>query len=808
MKISYNWLKQFIKIDWTTEKTSELLTDLGLEVEGLDSFQSIKGGLEGIVVGHVLTCEQHPNADRLKLTTVNVGADIPLSIVCGAPNVAEGQKVAVATIGTTLYTTEGEAWTIKKGKIRGEESHGMLCAEDELGLGVSHDGILVLDDTLEVGSALAKHYDVENDLVFEIGLTPNRADAMSHYGTARDLMAGMSQHGIMAKLISPSVTAFHVDNRSLKVDINIEDKLKAPRYCGLTISDIVVKESPQWLQNRLKAIGLSPINNIVDATNYVLHDLGQPLHAFDADRISGKKIIVKTVEAGTKFTTLDGIERTLHEEDLMICDTEKPICIAGVFGGKNSGVSNDTNSIFLEAAYFNPVSIRKTAKRHALNTDASFRFERGIDPNITKYALKRAALLITEIAGGNITSDLIDEYPNKIEDAQVFLSFEKTNQLIGEELPKETIKSILSALEIKVNNVTESGLGLTIPAYRNDVQREVDVIEEILRVYGYNNIGITNKLNASISNTSKFESYKVENIIANQLVGQGFYEIMNNSLTSDKYTSYSEQLDEAHNVKIINPLSTDLSVMRQSIIFSGLETIAFNINRQQSDLKLFEFGKTYHNFESDMKEFNQLSIFVSGNKTEKSWNTKDTPVDYFYLKGLVTAVFERLGIQKLKSSPLSNDVFKEGQQLSVGKHSLVEFGSLSSNTLKCFGISQGVFCANFNWDNLLKVINRQTIKFKEISKYPEVKRDFSLLINEDVTFENIFKLAKQTENNFLKDINLFDVYTGDKLADGKKSYAVSFTLQDKNKTLTDVQIDKIMSKIQKRFESELSAELR
>ena len=546
MKISYNWLKQFIKIDWTTEKTSELLTDLGLEVEGLDSFQSIKGGLEGIVVGHVLTCEQHPNADRLKLTTVNVGADIPLSIVCGAPNVAAGQKVAVATIGTTLYTKEGEAWTIKKGKIRGEESHGMLCAEDELGLGVSHDGILVLDDTLEVGSALAKHYDVENDLVFEIGLTPNRADAMSHYGTARDLMAGMSQHGIMAKLISPSVTAFHVDNRSLKVDVNVEDKLKAPRYCGLTISDIVVKESPQWLQNRLKAIGLSPINNIVDATNYVLHDLGQPLHAFDADRISGKKIIVKTVEAGTKFTTLDGIERTLHQEDLMICDTEKPICIAGVFGGKNSGVSNDTNSIFLEAAYFNPVSIRKTAKRHALNTDASFRFERGIDPNITKYALKRAALLITEIAGGNITSDLIDEYPNKIEDAQVFLSFEKTNQLIGEELPKETIKSILSALEIKVNNVTESGLGLTIPAYRNDVQREVDVIEEILRVYGYNNIGITNKLNASISNTSKFESYKVENIIANQLVGQGFYEIMNNSLTSDKYTSYSEQLNEAH----------------------------------------------------------------------------------------------------------------------------------------------------------------------------------------------------------------------------------------------------------------------
>ena len=808
MKISYNWLKQFIKIDWTAEKTSELLTDLGLEVEGLETFQSVKGGLQGIVVGHVLTCEQHPNADRLRITTVDIGTKEPLAIVCGAPNVATGQKVAVATIGTTLYTAEGEAWTIKKGKIRGEESHGMLCAEDELGLGASHDGIMILEASLETGSPLAKHYDIEDDLVFDIGLTPNRADAMSHYGTARDLMAGLSQHGINAKLISPSVSAFHVDDRSLKVDINVEDKQKAPRYCGLTISDIVVKESPEWLQNRLKAIGLNPINNIVDATNYVLHDLGQPLHAFDADRISGKKIIVKTVKAGTKFISLDGVERTLHEEDLMICDTEKPLCIAGVFGGENSGVSKETNSIFLESAYFNPVSVRKTAKRHALNTDASFRFERGIDPNITKYALKSAALLIIEIAGGKITSDLIDEYPNKIEDAQVLLTFEKTNQLIGEELPKETIKSILSALEIKVNNVTESGLGLTIPAYRNDVQREVDVIEEILRVYGYNNIGITNKLNASISNTSKFESYKVENIIANQLVGQGFYEILNNSLTSDKYTAFSDQLEQAHEVKILNPLSTDLSVMRQSLIFSGLESIAFNINRQQSDLKLFEFGKTYHNFEANKEEFKHLSVFVTGNKTEKRWNTNETAVDYFYLKGLVTAIFERLGIQKLKSSPLANDVFSEGQQLSIGKHSLVEFGSLKTSTLKSFGISQSVFCADFNWDNLLKVINQQTIKFKDISKYPEVKRDFSLLINEDVSFESIFKLAKQTENNFLKDINLFDVYTGDKLAEGKKSYAVSFTLQDKNKTLTDVQIDKIMSKIQKRIESELGAELR
>jgi len=808
MKISYNWLKQFIKIDWSAEKTSELLTDLGLEVEGLETFQSIKGGLKGIKVGHVLTCEQHPNADRLKITTIDIGDKLPLNIVCGAPNVDKGQKVAVATVGTTLYTAEGEAWTIKKGKIRGEESHGMLCAEDELGLGKSHDGIMILDSSLEIGAFLADHYNVEEDLVFEIGLTPNRADAMSHYGTARDLMAGMSQHGINTKLISPSVSGFHIDNRGLKIDINIDHKIKAPRYCGLTISNIVVKESPIWLQNRLKSIGLSPINNIVDATNYVLHDLGQPLHAFDAEKISGKKINVQTVKTGTKFVTLDGVERILHEEDLMICDADKPLCIAGVFGGENSGISENTSSIFLESAYFNPVSIRKTAKRHALNTDASFRFERGIDPNITKYALKRAALLITEIAGGKISSDLIDEYPKKINDSQVFLSFDKTNKLIGQEIPKETIKSILSALEIKVNNITETGLGLTIPAYRNDVQREVDVIEEILRVYGYNNIGITNKLNASISNTSKFENHKIETIVANQLVGQGFFEIMTNSLTTDKYDSISTQLDAANNVKILNPLSTDLSVMRQSLIFSGLETLAFNINRQQSDLKLFEFGKTYHNVDGRNDEFNQLSVLITGNKSEKRWNTEETEVSYFYLKGLITAIFDRLGIKKLKSSPLSNDIFNEGQQWLVGKHSVVEFGSLKTKTLSAFGISQSVFCANFNWDNLIKVINQNTIKFKEISKYPEVKRDFSLLINEDVTFDNLYKLAKQSENNYLKDVNLFDVYTGDKLAEGKKSYAISFTLQDNKKTLTDSQIDKIMSNIQKRFESELGAELR
>lgn len=808
MKISYNWLKQFINVDWTAENTSELLTDLGLEVEGVERFQSVKGGLRGVVVGHVLSCEQHPNADRLRLTSVDIGDDHPLPIVCGAPNVAKGQKVAVATIGTTLYTAEGEQWTIKKGKIRGEGSHGMLCAEDELGLGTSHDGIIVLDKKLKVGSALADHYEIEDDVVFEIGLTPNRADAMSHLGTARDLKAGLTQHGLNLQLMTPSVTAFHVDNRTLKIDVNVKDKARAPRYCGITLSEISVDTSPQWLQNRLKAIGLSPINNVVDATNYVLHELGQPLHAFDADKISGQKIHVKTLSSGTKFKTLDGVERTLNEEDLMICDDKKPLCIAGVFGGENSGVTNETTSIFLESAYFDPVSVRKTAKRHGLSTDASFRFERGIDPNTTKYALKRAALLIKELAGGKITSDLVDEYPNKIEDSQVLLSFENTKNLIGEELPKETIKGILSALEIKVNNVTESGLGLTIPAYRNDVKREADVIEEILRVYGYNNIANTQKLNASVSNSSKYESYKVENVLAQQLVAQGFNEIMSNSLTTANYISLSASLDENHNINIINPLSSDLSVMRQSMVFSGLEAIIFNLNRQQSHLKLFEFGKTYHQFEDERKEFMHLNLWLSGNKHQSNWKTPETKTDFFYLKGIVTALLNRLGLGKLKTSPIKNSIYNEGLELSLGKFSIVEFGNLKPEVLNAFGIQQEVYCADFNWDHIIKLIKKENVKFKPIPKYPEVRRDFALLVNEDVSFEAVYKLSKQTENKLLKSIDLFDVYNGKNLPDGKKSYAVSFILQDSNKTLTDKQIDKIMSKLQHRFEKELGAELR
>ncbi|MDH7914357.1 phenylalanine--tRNA ligase subunit beta [Winogradskyella sp. SYSU M77433] len=808
MKISYNWLKQFLNIEWDAEKTGELLTDLGLEIEGIERYESVKGGLEGIVVGEVLTCVQHPNADRLKLTTVNIGAEAPVQIVCGAPNVAAGQKVPVATVGTTLYTPEGEAWQIKKGKIRGEESHGMICAEDELGLGESHDGIMVLDADLKVGTPAAAIFDIENDQVFEIGLTPNRADAMSHYGVARDLKAGLLQKEVQLELITPSVSSFHVDARALRVEVDVQDHDRAPRYCGLTISGLKVAPSPEWLQHRLKSIGLSPINNVVDATNYVLHELGQPLHAFDAHKISGNKIEVKTCKAGTKFTTLDEVVRELHEDDLMICDADKPMCIAGVFGGIDSGVTEHTTNIFLESAYFDPVSIRKTAKRHGLNTDASFRFERGIDPNITEYALKRAALLIKEIAGGEITSDIIDAYPKKIKDFEVRLSFDNAKKLIGEEIPKETIKSILTSLEIKVNNVTEAGLGLTVPAYRNDVQREADIIEEILRVYGYNNIKTTEKLNASISNSSRFEDYKLQNIIGNQLVSQGFYEIMANSLTSPKYVELSEGLNTDHNVKMLNPLSNDLEVMRQSLLFSGLEAVAHNINRRRTDLKLFEFGKTYHQYDDNREEHKHLSIFVTGNKSEERWNSPENPSDFFYLKGTIEAVLQRLGLTRLKSAPTKESMLSEGMSFSIRKKNLVDFGLVKKSVLKHFGISQNVLFADFNWDNVLEMAQHNKIKFNDIPKYPEVRRDFALLLDKNVTFEDIHTIAKKTEKQLLKNVNLFDVYEGKNLPAGKKSYAVSFTLQDELKTLTDKQIDKIMNKLQSNFENKLGAELR
>ncbi len=807
MKISYNWLKQFIKIDLKSEETAEILTDLGLEVEVVEKYQSIKGGFEGLVVGEILSCEQHHNADKLKVTTVDLGNANIVQIVCGADNVAVGQKVAVATIGTILYDKNGASFIIKKGKIRDVESFGMLCAEDEIGLGDGHDGILILDKKLVSGTPLSTVFNIENDEIFEIGLTPNRADAMSHLGVARDIRAGLLQKNVATELKTPSISSFRVDKRTLKFDVSLVDIKLSPRYCGVTISGITIKPSPVWLQNRLKSIGIHPKNNIVDVTNYVLHDLGQPLHAFDASKIKGNKITVKTVDAGTKFTTLDDIERTLHEEDLMVCDENGPLCFAGVFGGKNSGVTENTSAIFLESAYFNPISVRKTAKRHNLNTDASFRFERGIDPTITEYALKRAAILILEVAGGEITSDIIDVYPKKIEDFAVFLNFEKANKIIGQELPKETIKKILVSLDIKVNSVSDAGLGLIIPAYRVDVQREIDIIEEILRVYGYNNINFTKKLNATVSNSSRTEDYKIQNTVANQLNSLGFHEMMANSLTSPDYVKLSNSLKENSNILIINPLSKDLSALRQSMLFSGLEALSYNINRRNADLKMFEFGKTYHKLLSGNEERKHLSLFLTGKLATESWSDLARSADFFSLKSYVVSILSRLGIEKTKFEQIENDVFAEGIAIAVGQNVLVEMGILNKGIQKNFDIKQDVFYADFNWDLILKQLNNK-IKFIEIPKFPEVRRDMALLVDEHISYEDIANLAKQTEKTLLQKTNLFDVYKGSNLAEGKKSYAISFIIQDKSKTLTDSQIDSVMEKFKNSFETEFGAVLR
>lgn len=808
MKISYNWLKQFVPIDWEAQKTAELLTDLGLEVEGIIPFESVKGSLEGVVVGHVLECHRHPNADKLKMASVDIGDGKTLQIVCGAPNIAAGQKVAVATIGTRLYGRNGEATTIKKGKIRGQESQGMICAEDELGLGDNHDGIMVLDEDLEPGTPCSGIFNIETDQVFEIGLTPNRADAMSHYGVARDLKAGLLQRKIHPQLHTPSVSNFNTENRSLKIDVQVENNALAPRYCGVTISNLIVQPSPYWLQNRLKAIGLKPINNVVDATNYVLHELGQPLHAFDADRIYGKKIVVRTAEAGSRFMTLDGEERIMHGEDLMICDSEKPMCIAGVFGGINTGVTENTKAIFLESAYFDPVSVRKTAKRHGLNTDASFRFERGVDINNVEYALKRAALLIRELCGGTISSDIVDLYPKRKDDYQVFLTFEKINNLIGQEIPKDTIKSILASLDIQVKNVTESGLGLIIPFYRIDVQREVDVIEEILRVYGYNNIDTQEKLNASVATTSKFEDYRLENIIGDLLVSQGFYETLSNSLTNPEYDKLISSTTPGDTVRILNPLSAELSAMRRSLLPSVLEAARHNVNRKRHDLKFFEFGSVYHTGQGGYSERKQLALLVSGNRTAESWNTEQKKSDFFYFKAIIEQVLLRLGIQAFESAPVEDGIFAEALAINSGKQNLVRFGVLKQRIPGAFEIKAEVLYAEFEWASLVKLASAGRMVYSEVPKYPEVRRDFALLIDRDISFKQIHDLAFSTEKKLLTRVNLFDVYHGKNLPENKKSYAVSFLLQDHKKTLTDEQIDKVMGRLQQQFEKQLGAELR
>lgn len=811
MQISYNWLKQFIKLDITPEETANVLTDLGLEVEGLNLFESLKGSLKGVVVGHVLSCEQHPNADKLKITKVDLGnGEAPVQIVCGAPNVAAGQKVPVATIGTVLYDKDGNEFTIKKGKIRGEESFGMICAEDELGIGNSHDGIMILSDDLVPGTPVAEFFDIYTDHVFEIGLTPNRSDAMSHWGVARDLRAGLIQNSpnlSYSEIITPSVSKFKVEKRTLKYDVVVEDYKIAPRYCGITISGIEVKDSPAWLQNKLRAIGLTPKNNIVDITNYVMHELGQPLHAFDSAKIKGNKIIVKNATEGTLFTTLDGVERTLTAEDIIIADEVKPLCLAGVLGGIESGVSDSTTSIFLESAYFDPVSVRKTSKRFGISTDASFRFERGIDPNITDYALKHAAILICEIAGGEITSDLFDAYPKKIADHSVLLNFNNVYRILGEVISDDIIKKILVSLDIKINSITNQGLGLTVPAYRADVSREIDVIEEILRVYGYNNIKTGSKLNATIANSKRTEDHKVQNIVANQLVSQGFYEIMSNSLTSPEYINWLDPIHSSQKVEILNPLSSDLSVMRQSLLFGGLEAISYNINRKNTDLKFFEFGKTYAKILSGYEEYKHLALFVTGNYTLPNWNATAQPINFFSFKGIIEAILDRLGILKYTTQVVNDEVFSEGISFVLGDRELVKFGAIKKPLLKSMDIKQEVFYADFKWDTILAVLS-QKIKFAEISKYPVVKRDLALLIDETVAFEQIHTLVKGVDKNAILDVSLFDVYQGDKLPEGKKSYAISLKLQDASKTLTDAQIEKIMSKVQQNLEKELGATLR
>ncbi len=810
MKISYNWLKEFLDIDLDVEKIGEILTDLGLEVEGIETFESVKGSLNGVVVGEVLSCEQHSNADRLKVTVVDLGNGELVQIVCGAPNVAKGQKVPVATIGTILYDDKGDGFTIKKGKIRGEESFGMICAEDELGLGTSHDGIMVLDDNVKVGALASDIFNIYTDHIFEIGLTPNRADAMSHLGVARDLYAGLlQQEEIQKKLNTPSVSDFHIDERTFKISVEVEDSKLVPRYAGITITDIKIEESPEWLKNKLRAIGLSPINNVVDITNYILHGLGQPLHAFDASKIKGNKVLVKNLPGGTKFTTLDGVERELHKDDIMICDGDSnPMCIAGVFGGEKSGVTDSTTSIFLESAYFNPVSIRKTAKRHALNTDASFRFERGINPETAVYALKRAAIWIKEITGGKIVSEITDIYPDKIEDFQVHISYDKVYRLIGEEIPTDTIMNILASLDIKINNQTASGLGLTIPSYRVDVTREADIVEEILRVYGYNNIEIPEKINTSIASSNHLSPEKIENIVANHLIANGLKETMANSLTKPDYINSSEMLKAEQNVSMLNALSNDLCVMRQSMLFGNLEAVSYNINRKNNRLKFFEFGNTYHKYESGYTEKKHLSIIITGARDKDNWKVSNSSSDIFYLKGMIKSLLERLGISKVKYTNVKNDIFSETIGLSLGKVKLVEFGTVKSEILNEFGIKQEVLFADFNWNNVLEHTGKKDIKVKPLPKYPEVKRDLALLIDDEVNFIDLYNAAFQSEKKLLKEVDLFDVYTGDKLPKGKKSYALSFVLQDENKTLNDKQIDKIMKKLQGTFAHQFSAELR
>jgi len=805
MKISLNWLKEYIQLPETAREIAHLLTRSGLEVEGIEEVESIKGGLKGLVIGQVLTCDKHPDADKLSITTVDIGQETVSPIVCGAANVRAGQKVVVATVGATLYPTQGDPFTIKKAKIRGAVSEGMICAEDEIGIGTSHEGILVLDTNLPNGSPAAAYFNLESDYVLEIGLTPNRADAASHVGVVRDLQALLKR-----PYQWPSVEAFRVDNHRFPVSVLVENGQACPRYCGLTLSKLTVKESPEWLRKQLEAIGLSPINNVVDVTNFVLHELGQPLHAFDADQIKGERVVVKTLPEGTPFVTLDGQERTLAANDLMICDAEEPMCIAGVFGGIRSGVKPETTRIFLESAYFSPAYVRKTSQHHALKTDASFRFERGTDPNLPLYALKRAALLIKEVAGGEISSDIVDLYPQPVSPVEIAVTYRNMDRLIGKSIERHTIREILDNLDIRVIEQREEGLLLSVPPYRVDVTREADVVEEILRIYGFENIEIAPHLNASfLAEFPAVDRNKLQIRITQSLAARGFQEIITNSLTRPAYAAALCPFGYAsgEDVQILNKLSEDLGVMRQTLLFTGLEALAYNINRRQKNLRVFEFGKLYYKKEGRYVEKNRFSLLITGNKRAESWQSPTRPMEFHDLSAAINQVLSQLNVKNPVSQPLEKGVWQYGLTYQVNKKEVVSFGLLNAQLAKLADVNQAVFYADFDWDYLSKQYSDDLV-VEELSKYPEVRRDLSLVIDKTVTFEEIKNLAQKYERNLLRAVNVFDVYEGENIGREKKSYSVSFILQDNNQTLTDQVIDQTMQKLMTTFEKELNAVIR
>ncbi len=820
MNISYNWLKEYLDFDLQPEEVAAALTSIGLETGSVEEVQTIKGGLEGLVVGEVLTCEMHPNSDHLHVTTVNVGSGEPLQIVCGAPNVAAGQKVIVAVNGTKLYDGDKE-FTIKRSKLRGVESNGMICAEDEIGVGTDHAGIIVLPSDTPVGLPAKEYYNIKSDYVLEVDITPNRVDATSHFGVARDLAAYLKQNGKPAELKRPSVEAFHIDDETPAIEVVVENTEACLRYSGVTIKGVTVKESPEWLQNRLRTIGLRPINNVVDVTNYILHGMGQPLHSFDAGKINGGKVIVKAANEGDKFVTLDGVERTLTARDLMICNTEKPMCIAGVFGGLESGVTEETTDVFLESATFHPTWIRKTARRFGLNTDASFRYERGLDPNATIYILKYAALLIKEVAGGTITGAIQDVYPKVFEPYKVNLTYEKINSLTGKVIPAETVKSIVDSLEMKITSETEEGLSLEVPVYRIDVQRDVDVIEDILRIYGYNNIEFSDHVKSSLSyQTPTDHSYKMENLISEQLCGYGFNEILNNSLTRSAYYDALTTYPASHCIMLMNPLSADLNCLRQTLLFGGLESIEHNMKRKKGNIHFYEFGNCYDFNAENKKEGEALSpyseeyhlgIWVCGNRVENNWAHPNEKTSIYELKAYVENILVRLGVslKKVIFGNLTNDIYDAGLSLTTqsGK-ALGSLGIVSHKICKAMDIDTEVYYAELRWTALMKETKKNKVTYTDLSKFPGVKRDLALLIDKSVAFAEIQKIAFESERKLLKEVTLFDVYEGKNLPEGKKSYAVSFFLEDETKTLNDKQIDAIMKKIQTNLEQKVGAQLR